>query len=426
MKIPFLILMLLSCLSVASEPFIGVSEKVKSVLPSIVKIKVQKSEPIGDDSELTASDSGGSGFIFDNEHHIVTNAHVIGEAKKIAIIDQENNEYSAVLVAKDDKTDIAVLKSTAFNAPVLLENNGSAASGDGIFAIGSPFSLGHSVSFGIIGAINRFLPNYPYLHFIQIDAAINPGNSGGPLFNQQGELIGMVSTYFSKQGSYTNIAFALSITDVHRIASRLIEEKKIIRGYLGAEMLISERLSRKLGYKSSVLISRIEPNSPAKISGLKSGDIIIGFNDSLLNDGGEFHRFLERSHPDETILLTIVRDKQRKTVNVKLRSTPIEKKEKTNVGTADISEKLGLILREENSEIEVILSYGMAKTVGIDPKDKIVEINDIEVKTIQEFNIQLNKLKEAEIAFVTIKRDAGILLLPLGNKAALKAYVSRN
>lgn len=425
MKIYILIIFLYG-LSIAAEPFIGLSEQVKNVLPSIVKIKVQKSEPSGDENELTAGDSGGSGFILDNNSHIVTNAHVIGDAKKIAIIDYQNNEYSAVLVAKDDKTDIALLKSTAFNAPSLLENNSTVSPGDGAFAIGSPFSLGHSVSYGIVGAINRFLPNYPYIRFIQIDAAINPGNSGGPLFNQQGELIGMVSTYFSKQGSYTNIAFAIPIADIHRIAAHLIEEKKITRGYLGAELLSSERISRKFGQKTSVFVSRVEPNSPAQESGLRTGDLIIGFNAILLNDAGELHRYLEQSRPNEIVTLTVIREKQRQNITIKLGSIPAQKKETINAGTMDNSEKLGLILREENSEVEVIFSYSIGKIIGINPKDRIKEINGVEIRSIQEFNTQLSKLKEGEIALVKIKRESSTLVLPIGNKTALKVYSTQN
>lgn len=425
MKIYILIVFVYN-LVMASEPFISVSEQVKSVLPSIVKIKVQKSEPSGDENELTAGDSGGSGFILDNNSHIVTNAHVIGDAKKIAIIDYQNNEYSAVLIAKDDKTDIAVLKSTAFNAPVLSESNESSASGDGVFAIGSPFSLGHSVSYGIVSAINRFLPNYPYIRFIQIDAAINPGNSGGPLLNQRGELIGMVSTYFSKQGSYTNIAFAIPISDIHRIAAHLIEEKKITRGYFGAELLSSERISRKLGQKTSVFVSRVEPNSPAQESGLRTGDLIVGFNEILLNDGGEFYRYLEQSRPNEIVTLSVIRERQRKNITIKLGSIPAQKKEIFNAGTTDNSEKLGLILREDNPEVEVIYSYGMAKMVGINPKDRIKEINSAEIRSIQELNAQLAKLKEGEIALVKVKRENSTFIVPIGNKIALKAYSSQN
>lgn len=421
------IALIVTTLSIASEPFIDLSKHVKAVLPSVVQIKVQKSEPSNYETELTASDSGGSGFILSNgSSYIVTNAHVIGDGKKIAIIDYQNNEFSAVLVAKDEKTDIAVLQSKTFNAPALLESNSSISAGEGVFAVGSPFSLGHSVTYGIVGATERFLPNYPYIRFIQMDAAINPGNSGGALFNQQGELIGMVSTYFSKQGSYTNLAFALPIGDVHRVVSRLMEEKKISRGYLGADILVSERISRKLGQKASVLVTRVEPNSPAHQSGLQAGDLIIGFNEIILKDGGEFHRYLEQTHPNEIVSLALIRDRERDNLTIKLGSQPTEKKEIINAGTADSSEQLGLVLREDNNVLQVIYSYGMAKIVGLNAKDTIEQINGINIKTIQELNMQINKLKDSEIALIRIKRSGTEFTLPFGNKTALKAYTSRN
>lgn len=422
----WIITFLLPIFSFASEPIFNISDHVKRVLPSIVKIKVQQTMPINDESELTSADTGGSGFVLDNEHHVVTNAHVIADGKKIVIIDNHNIEYPATLIAKDEKTDIALLNVPTFDATVLLENNTSLSAGDGVFAIGLPYSLGHSVSLGIISAVDRFLPNYPYIHFIQTDAAINPGNSGGALFNINGELIGMTSIYFSKQGGYTNIAFALPITDVHRVAERLLNQKQIERGYMGAELLLSERISRKLGVISSVFISRIEPNSPAEAAGLKTGDIITAFNGNTINDGGELHRFLERSSPEDRITLSLIRDKQHKTVMIKLGSTPFEKKEVTNIGSADASEKNGLILRETSVGIEVLVSYATAKTVGIDPKDIILQINGIPIKTIQELNTQLSKLKEMEIALITIKRNENTIIVPIGSKSAIKGYVSRN
>lgn len=423
----WIIAFILSIASFAAEPIFAISDHVKKVLPSIVKIKVQQSIPINDESELTSADTGGSGFVVDNEHHIVTNAHVVADSKKIVIVDHHNIEYPATLIAKDEKTDIALLDVPTFDATVLLENNVSLpCAGDGVFAIGSPYSLGHSVSLGVISAIDRFLPNYPYIHFIQTDAAINPGNSGGALFNLNGELIGMTSTYFSKQGGYTNIAFAIPIADVHRVTERLLNQKQIERGYMGAELLLSERISRKLGYLSSVFISRTEPNSPAEAAGLKTGDIITALNGTPINDGGELHRFLESSSPEETITLSLIREKEHKTVIIKLGTTPLEKKEVTNIASADASEKHGLILRETSAGIEVLVSYSTAKIIGIDPTDIIIQFNSISIKTIQELNIQLGKLKETEIALIAIKRNGNIITLPIGSKSAIKAYASRN
>lgn len=404
----------------------NLSDQITKVLPSVVKIKVQKSELNDDENELTATDSGGSGFVMDNQHRIITNAHVIGDAKKISIIDFLNREHSAKLLAKDDKTDIAILESSTFSAPLLQESDTSVLPGESVFAIGSPFSLGHSVSYGIVSAINRFLANYPYLRFIQIDAAINPGNSGGALFNQNGELIGMNSTYYSKQGSYTNIAFTIPISDVRRITTRLLQENPIQRGYFGAELLLSERVSRKLGLRASAYISHIEPNSPADKSGLRSGDAIVALNDIQLNDGGELHRYLEQSKPNQVFTITFYRDKQRMNTDITLGIYPNEKKESSNAGSADESEKIGLILREDTNGIHVITTFQTAKTVGIEADDTIKEINRQPIKTIKELNSYFGKLKENEITLMKIERSGTVITLPIGTKTAIKSYSTKN
>lgn len=404
---------------------LSLSDRIKEVLPSVVKIKVQKSEPT-DDNELTATDSGGSGFVFDSEQRIITNAHVIGDAKKISIIDSLNREYSAKLIAKDDKTDIAVLESSGFNAQVLKETNATVSLGESVFAVGSPFSLGHSVTYGIVSANNRFLANYPYVRFIQIDAAINPGNSGGALFNHKGELIGMNSTYYSKQGNYTNIGFAIPISDVRRIANRLIQENRIQRGYLGAELLLSERISRKLGHKASVYVGHIEPNSPADKIGLRTGDAIVAFNDIELSDGGEFHRYLEQSKANQTLSLTFYRDKQRMNADVTLERYPDAKKEINNAGSGDECEKIGLILSEENTLVRVVTSFQTAKSVGIEAGDAIREVNKQSIKSIKELNNCIAKLKETEITLMKIERNGILITIPIGTKTAVKAYLSNN
>ncbi len=402
-------------------------QAIQRILPSVVKIKVQRSEPVNEENELISIDSSGSGFVLDLNHHIVTNAHVIGNAKKIVVIDQNNKEYEATLIGKDEKTDVAVLEANNFNAPLLNEEiNGSVEAGEKVFAIGSPYSLGHSVTYGIVSAVERFLPNYPYLRFIQSDAAINPGNSGGPLFDEYGYLIGMNSTYFSKQGNYTNIGFALPIYDVHRIADKLIEDKKIIRGYLGAELLISERYARKMGYQNAILVTRVKQASPAEKGGLKPGDLIIKLSNNEFKDGGEMYRALEQSKPKEILDITVNRNKEIINLTFSLDTIPQEIRESSNIGTNDNSEKLGIILKEKNNQLEVITTHSIAKIVGLSPNDLIVEINGNSIKTTNEFNNYLSKLKELEIAFLTIEREKKRFILPIGSKTALKAFNSNN
>lgn len=420
--------LLLSCaLYTATLEAETLPQIIQRVLPSVVKIKVQRSEPATEESELISIDSSGSGFILDQNHHIVTNAHVIGNAKKIVIIDQNNKEHEATLIGKDEKTDIAVLQSNTFNAPLLNEeSNGSVEMGEKVFAIGSPYSLGHSVTYGIVSAVERFLPNYPYLKFIQSDAAINPGNSGGPLFDEHGYLIGMNSTYFSKQGNYTNIGFALPMNEVHRIADKLIQEKKIIRGSLGAELVFSERYARKIGYQNAVLVTRVMQGSSADKGGLKPGDLIIKLSNNEFKDGGELYRALEQSQPHQPLDITVHRNKEIIPLRLTLDIPQPEVKESSNIETNDSSEKLGIILKEKNNQLEVMTTFSVAKSVGISPNDLLLEINGNVVKTINELNNHLSKLKELEIATLLIEREKKRFILPIGSKTALKAFNSNN
>lgn len=420
----FIIMFPLSALLIASEPFESLSAHISNVLPSIVKIKTQRSDSGGDESELIVSSSGGTGFVYDDEHHILTNAHVIGDAKRIAVVDLNDTEYTAILIGKDDQTDIAVIRVPGLNLPMLKRGSSDVKVGDGLLAIGYPFSLGRSVSLGIAGGLRRFLPNYPYMHFIQTDAAINPGNSGGPLFNLNGEVVGMVSTYFSRQGGYTNIAFAIPIDDAARITEQLIRDGKIERGYLGTELLISEKVVRKMGEKNGVLVTRIDPTSPASKAGIKPGDIIVGINGIDLQDNGEVHRTLERSHAGDTITFTLMRERRKSTTDVIL-GTPVVKKETvTNVSTADQAEKLGLVLRENDRVIEVVMSYAVAKLSGFEPKDKIHKINGKPITMIKELNAQLAKLNANDLALIHVERDGEFLTLPIGSKSAIKGYAS--
>lgn len=411
---------------IGSDIPVNLSSHIKNALPSVVKIKIQRGEGTDEESDLIAFDGGGSGFVFDNEHHIMTNAHVVKDAKKIVIIDQNQYEYPALVIGKDDKTDIALLVSPTFNAPALKVGNSSELTiGDGVFAIGSPFSLGHSVSYGIVSMTGRYLSNYPYIPFIQTDASINPGNSGGAVFNLQGEVIAMASTFYSRQGGYTNIGFAIPADDFRRIGEKLIRDKKIIRGYLGAELILSEKISRRYGSANGIFISRILPNSPASKAGLKAGDMVVKINNNSIRNGGELHRYLENSNPGDTVLLTLLRNKL--DVNITLQSEPENRIDvTTNGGTGDPAEKIGLIVSESDNGIKVLATHSGAKTAGIDPGDKIIQINSTTVKTIKELNTQLGKLKESEIGLLTLMREDEKIVLPIGSKTALKVYSTQN
>jgi serine protease Do len=415
--------------SLYAEASINITAYSAKLLPSVVKIKVQHGDAPTQDSELIQSDTGGTGFVFDTNHHILTNAHVIKDAKKIAIVDFNNTEYPAVLVAKDDKADIAILNAATFSAPLIpFCNSAQVAMGDNVFVIGSPYSLGLGVTAGIVNAVQRYLPNYPYQYFIQTDAAINPGNSGGPVFNQNGELIAVATMTFAKSGGYTNIGFAIPINEAIRSANLLVSQKKIDRGYLGANLLISDKMSRKMGYQSSVLITHVNPVGPAQIAGLKAGDLITQINDEKFIDNGSLHRYLEHSKPGDILKLAYIRNKRYAITTLSLGTTPNTSNTTTNIATADPAEKLGLILEDGNGDdgIKILLSYGSAKTSGLEAGDTILQINTITLKTIKDLNTHLSNLKDNEIAMILIRRNGDLITLPLGSKTALQGYSTAN
>jgi serine protease Do len=412
-----------------AEPPVSIAVLSSKLLPSVVKIKIQRSESSFEESELIQNDSGGSGFVFDGNHHILTNAHVIKDAKKIAVVDINNTEYSATLIGKDEKSDIAILEVQTLNAPKIAFGNSTQISlGDNIFVIGSPYSLGLGVTVGVVSAVERYLPNYPYQYFIQTDAAINPGNSGGPVFNQNGELIAVATMTFSKSGNYTNIGFAIPINQAVRIANLLVSQQKVDRGYLGVDLLISDKVSRKLGYQSSLLITHIDPVGPAKTAGLKAGDILTQINDEKFTDNGTLHRYLEHSKPGDTLKLTYIRDKRYANTTLLLAIASNIKNVTTNISTADQAEKMGLILQDGNGDegVKILLSYGSAKASGFETGDAILQINAIGIKTIKEFNAQLSKLKDNEIAMISLRRNEDIIALPLGSKTAIVGYTTSN
>lgn len=404
-----------------------IAHNAERLIPSVVKVKIQRNDNTYEESELIQSDSGGSGFVFDDEHHILTNEHVIKDSKKIFIIDHTNTEHLATLIAKDEKSDIAVLSVPTFNAPKLpIAHDANPSIGDDVFVIGAPYSLGSSVTVGVISALKRPLQNYPYLLFIQTDAAINPGNSGGPLFNSDGNVIAIATMTFAKAGSYTNIGFAIPIHEALEIADTLLKEKTIFRGSMGATLLISDKLSRRMGQPYSTFISAITPNGSANLAGLRVGDMIVGLNGKRFRDHGALHRYLYRSHPDESLSLMYVRDKKILTATLTLGRESIEPPLISNLGSGDKGEKLGLILKEINNTLLITDTYGSAKTNGFIGNDSIVSINGQPVKTIKELNTQLSKLQEGEIALITLRRNNETISLPLGSKTAMQAYATTN
>ncbi|WP_416243025.1 trypsin-like peptidase domain-containing protein [Azospira sp. APE16] len=401
----------------------GLAMRVAERLPSVVQIRVRRSEGVAAVAAantapgLPVPDGTGSGFVFDSQGHLLTNAHVVRRARQILVIAPNGQEVEAKVVGSDDTTDIAVLKTAAPLAPpVPLGSSKELRPGDPVFAVGSPFGLAHSVSAGIVSASGRFLPSNPHVAFLQTDAAINPGNSGGPLFDAEGRLVGINSMSFSRSGGYTNIGFAIPVEEARRVAAILIRDGQVKRGWLGAELQATETAARALGRQRGVLVTRVHADTPAEKAGLQAGDLVIGIAGRPLADGGDLHRFLAAAAPGDRLELELWRQQQSRSVRVVLGEKREVPRPATNLAAYDPARSLGLVLQELPAKggLRILAVQGIAEQNGLDPGDEIDSLDGQPVKEIHDLNLALGRIPNREMGLLGIRRQGRALVLPLG------------
>ncbi len=265
----------------------------------------------------------GSGFVIEPSGYIVTNHHVIAQANEIKVKFQNEKELKAKLVGKDQLTDLALLKVESAEplSYVKFANSDKARVGHSVIAIGNPFGLGGTVTSGIISAFNRDINSGPYDSFIQTDASINKGNSGGPLFNLDGEVVGINSAIFSPSGGSVGIGFSIPANLAKPIIEQLKKFGKTQRGWLGVRIQeITPDIAKSLGLKNEegVLISMVNSGEPAEKAGLKAGDVIIEFNNKRIKDVRSLQRTVAESAVESKAKVKVWRNKKTKTFTVKL------------------------------------------------------------------------------------------------------------
>jgi len=254
----------------------------------------------------------GSGFVVDSKGIIITNNHVIEEADEITVTFWDGAKLDAKLIGRDPKTDLAVLKVTSKKPLpfVPLGNSDKARVGDWVIAIGNPFGLGGSLSAGIISAINRDINAGPYDSFIQTDAAINRGNSGGPLFNMQGEVIGVNSAIISPSGGSVGIGFSIPSNLAKTVTAQLQSFGETRRGWLGVRIQqVTDELAEglSLGKARGALVSEISPDGPAEKGGLKVGDVIVRFDDKPVPTMRDLPRIVAETAIDKPVQVEVFR-----------------------------------------------------------------------------------------------------------------------
>src|SRR2546423_5106701 len=275
--------------------------------------------PFGGGPNDEGSGSGrialGSGFIIDPSGTVVTNNHVVGEAAKVSVTLQDNTKYTAKIVGRDPRTDIAVLKIKA-DKPlpyVSLGDSNAAQIGDWVIAVGNPFGLGGSVTTGIISARGRDIHAGQFDDFLQIDAPINRGNSGGPTFNLKGEVIGINTAIYSPNGGSVGIGFAVPSNVAKTVVAQLEEHGKVNRGWLGVQIQeVTPAIAASLGSQSEhgALVAVVTPNSPGANAGLKQGDVVLSFNGKEVGRLRDLPRMVASTAPDTNAKLKIWRNGQ--------------------------------------------------------------------------------------------------------------------
>jgi len=265
----------------------------------------------------------GSGLIIDSSGYVVTNNHVIEGADSITVTLEDGTELEAKLVGTDPKTDIAVLKVSPDEplTAVTLGDSDAARVGDWVLAIGNPFGLGGTATFGIISAIGRDIQSGPYDNYLQIDAAINSGNSGGPVFNVAGEVIGVNTAIYSPNGGNVGIGFAIPAAQVQKVADALRNDGHVTRGWLGVQIQeIDKDLADNLGMEKphGAIVASVVADSPADKANIKVGDVITAFDGQAVDSPKALSRLVADANPDRKARVTVLRDGAEKQLKVQL------------------------------------------------------------------------------------------------------------
>ncbi len=365
----------------------------------------------------------GSGFIVSADGYILTNAHVVSDATQVTVKLTDKREFKAKVIGVDKRTDVALVKIEAKDLPIVRIGDASKARvGEWVAAIGSPFGLENSVTAGIISAKSRSLPDESYVPFLQTDVAINPGNSGGPLFNLNGEVIGINSQIYSRTGGYMGLSFAIPIDVAMKVKNDLQKFGRVERGRLGVTVQpLTKELADSFGLKEArgALVSSVEPGSPAAKAGFQPGDVIVRVNDQPVEQSSDLPRVIGDTKPGTAITLQVLRQGSTKDLHVQVGRVPDEKvaKADTEEQNAKPQGKLGLAVRpltgEERKQtgiengLVVENATGPAARAGIQAGDVILGVNNQPVKNLEQLQQAVDKAK-GNIALLVQRENARV------------------
>jgi len=380
--------------------------------------------------EAFDSKSLGSGFIVSADGYIFTCAHVVENAKEIIVKLNDRREFVAKLIGSDRRSDVAVLKIDASALPtVTIGDPEKLKVGDWVLAIGSPFGFESSATAGIVSAKGRSLPRENYVPFIQTDVAINPGNSGGPLFNLQGEVVGINSQIYSRTGGFMGLSFAVPINMAVQVSKQLKDGGRVKRGWLGVLIQdVTRELAESFGMKKphGALIADVTADGPAAKTGLKAGDVVVEFEGQRIDSSSDLPPLVGKTAPGASAKLVVLRGGQPKNLTVTIGELPEENVAARAPGpkAGEKNDKLGLALSElgaqqrkqagvEEGVLVERVGEGPAQRAGIRPGDVIQQVDGKPVKNIAAFRTLIAAAPKERSVPVLVRRGNGALFLAL-------------
>ncbi len=397
----------------------------------------RRSQPVPDEQR---TEGAGTGFIIDKAGFILTNNHVVEGAEKITVTlyhAERGVEYNAKVVGRDPLTDSALIQLTEMPSQPLQEakfgDSDQMQPGDWVMAIGNPFGLNHTVTVGVISALGRPLGGVRgrEQNMLQTDAAINPGNSGGPLLNIRGEVVGINTAIFTdaQRAANIGIGFATPINAIRDVLPQL-RNGKVTRGVIGVQVQrdrITKETAAALGLSntSGAVLSTISPGGPAAKAGLEPGDVIVEYNGRPVTDSDALVAMVVATKPGTSVPVTVVRDKQRKTLNITVDELDLEAEqgraagggaqpqEPTTTGfgmsldpiTPDAARELDLPRGRGGAIVSDVERGSAAANAGVAPGDVILEVNRQPVNNVSQVTRELQKATPGTPVFLLVWRD---------------------
>ena len=382
------------------------------------KLPQNKNAPKGKPRDRFSQNGMGTGFVVDEEGHILTNNHVIADADEVQVTFADDKKYKATIVGRDERTDLAVLKIDAKNLkPLGLGDSDTLKIGEWVIAAGSPFGLSNSITAGIVSAKGRsIMGGNQYEDFIQTDAAINPGNSGGPLLNLKGEVVGVNTAIYSRSGGYMGIGFAIPSSMVKQIMQSLIKTGKVSRGWLGVVIQpLSDELKAEFKFAGDhgILIGDVSEDGPAAKAGLQEGDIVVSLNGKPVKEVNQFRNMVAAIEPGTTVEIGIFRAGAEKVIKARLGE--LEKDSPQQQDDAEELDEVGLTVQNLTDEVKMRLGTDTKGNVIVTAVEAFspaaesgVQVNDIIIKAAGE------AVKNADHFYELMKKadiTKGVLLI---------------